>query len=521
MADITFREKQMKIRAVSAAVLGLLYAVNPPAAQAQKAEDTIRLAINDPFNVLDSYTVGQEEANTFNRTIYQHLIAYDEYKKKWVPILAKSFRRIDPKTLEFELRDNVKFHNGNPFDASDVKYMADWVTHPDSKVVFKDRYSWIKQVEILSPHKIRLHSAMAFSTDLGALAYRFRIYDKETHEALADKADYGKTGIGTGPYRLVSLDRNKGVVTERIDNYYGDEGYYRAPVRRVHAIPIPDAQTRVAQLLTGGIDLMRNIGPDEAKNLSGNPNLGITVTDSGVLLYVTFDVAGRSSNKVMMDERVRKAFIMAIDTDLLVKNLIPGGDKAHMAKAICLPSVFGCAPTTEPYKFNPTEAKRLLAEAGYPNGLDLTLHVHATVRNIAEAIAGEVRKVGFRASIESMPLSVYVKKRGDGEFTTFVNTYPTYTHPDMATLWDFFFNGERDYWHDPFIEKTMTDGNLEFDDAKRTALYTPALDLINRKAYILPISEMPMLWAHQKDVVVMPDTLSASSPVLGDFAWKQ
>jgi ABC-type transport system substrate-binding protein len=67
----------------------------------------------------------------------------------------------------------------------------------------------------------------------------------------------------------------------------------------------------------------------------------------------------------------------------------------------------------------------------------------------------------------------------------------------------------------------MTDGNLEFDDAKRTALYTPALDLINRKAYILPISEMPMLWAHQKDVVVMPDTLSASSPVLGDFAWKQ
>ena len=499
--------------------LGLPFTTLP--AQAQKAQDTIRLAINDPFNVLDSYTVGQEEANTFNRTIYQHLIAYDEHKKKWVGILAKSFKRIDPTTLEFELRDNVKFHNGNPFDALDVKYMADWVTAPSSKVVFKSRYAWIKQVEILGPYKIRLHSAQAFSTDLGSLAYRFRIYDKETHEALADKADYGRTAIGTGPYRLVSLDRNKGVVTERIDNYYGDEGYYRAPVKRVTAVPIPDAQTRVAQLITGGIDLIRNIGPDEAKNLAGHPNLGVTVTDSGVLLYVTFDAAGRSSNKAMTDERVRKAFIMALDRDLLVKKLVPGGDSAYMAKAICLPSVFGCAPTTEPYKYDPAQAKKLLAEAGYPDGLDLTLHVHATVKNIAEAIAGEVRKVGFRASVESMPLSVYVKKRGDGEFTTFVNTYPTYTHPDMATLWDFFFSGDRDYWHDPAIEKAMADGNLEFDGAKRTAIYTPALDLINRKAYILPISEMPMLWAHEKDVVVMPDPLSASSPVLGDFAWKK
>ena len=490
-------------------------------ALAQKAQDTIRLAINDPFNVLDSYTVGQEEANTFNRTIYQHLIAFDEYNKKWVPILAKSFKRIDDKTLEFDLRDNVKFHNGNPFNADDVKYTYDWVTAPDSKVVFKDRYSWIKQTEVINPYKVRIHSLNAFSTDLGALAYRLRVYDKETHEPLQDKSDYGRIGVGTGPYKLVSLDRNKGVIVERIDDYYGDEGYYPAPVRRVHAIPIPDRNTRVAQLLTGGIDLMRNIGTDEARDLAGHPNLGITATDSGVLLYITFDAVGRSANKIMMDERVRKAFVMAIDRDLLVKRIVPAGDKAHIAHAICLPSVLGCAPSTEPYQYNPAEAKRLLAEAGYPNGVDLIIHTHNTVTYIAEAIAGEVRKVGFRATIETMPLSVYVKKRGDGDFTTFVNSYPTGTHPDMVTLWDFFFGGNRDYWHDTTIEKIAASGDLEFDDAKRTAIYTPALDRVNEKAYILPISEMPMLWAHDKNVEVTPDRLSASSPVLGDFGWKK
>ena len=503
--------------AVALAAMGL--ACTPAAAQ--KAQDTIRLAINDPFNVLDSYTIGHEESNTFNRTIYQHLIAYDEYKKKWVPILAKDFRRINPTTLEFDLRENVKFHNGNPFNADDVKYTADWATAPESKVVFKDRYTWIKQVEILNPYKIRIHSREPFSTDLGALAYRLRIYDKETHEPLQDKSDYGRIGIGTGPYKLISLDRNKGVVVEKFDEYFnGDGGYFRAPAKRVHGLFIPDRQTRIAQLMTGGIDLIRNMGADEAKDLATNPALGITTTASGILLYVTLDAAGRSGNKAMMDERVRKAFIMGIDRDLVVKNFVPGGEKAIMTKGICLPSVFGCAPTNEPYKYDPAQAKKLLAEAGYPNGLDLTIHVHDPQKTIAEAIAGEVRKVGFRASVETLTLSVYVKKRGDGEFTSFVGSYPTGTHPDMATLWDFFFTAPRDYWKDDFIAKAAADGNLEFDDAKRTALYTPALNRVNEKAYIFPVSEMPMLWGHAKDVEVMIDPLADSAPVLGDFRWK-
>jgi len=512
----------MKLDFTGAALAALVaVGIGASPALAQKAQDTIRLAINDPFSVLDSYTVGHEESNTFNRTIYQHLIAYDEYKKKWVPILAKSFKRINETTVEFELRNNVKFHNGNPFNADDVKYTVDWATHPDSKVVFKDRYTWIKQVEVLDPYKIRIHSASPFSTDLGALAYRLRIYDKETHEALQEKSDYGRIGVGTGPYKLVSLDRNKGVVAEKFDGYFGDEGYFRAPVNRVHGLFIPDRQTRVAQLMTGGIDLMRNIGADEAKDLAGNPALGVTTTASGSLLYITLDALGRSGNKAMMDERVRKAFIMAIDRDLLVKNLVPGGEKAIMPKGICLPSVFGCTPTNEPYKYDPAQAKKLLAEAGYPNGLDLVVSVYDPQKSIAEGIAGELRKVGFRASVESLTLSVYVKKRGDGELTAFVGQYPTGTHPDMVTLWDFFFTGNRDYWKDDFIAKIAAAGNVEFDDAKRAALYTPALNRVNEKAYIYPMSEMPMLWAHNKDVVVMPDLLADSAPVLGDFMWKK
>ncbi len=507
----------MSIRLI-AALSALAFTTAP--ALAQKAEDTIRLAVNDPFNTIDSYTIGHEESNTFIRVLYQHLINYDEYKQKWVPMLATSFKRIDDKTLEFDLRDDVTFHNGNKFDANDVKYLIEYLADPTTKVMFKDRYSWIKGVEILSPYKVRLHESASFSTDLGTLAYRIRIYDKETHEPLADKSDYGRLGIGTGPYKLLSLDRNKGAVVERTTNQFEASGYYRTPVKRVQAVFVPDKQTRIAQLLTGGIDLMRNIGPDEGQALAGNPNLGITPTNSGTILYTTFDVVGRSASKVMTDERVRKAFIMAIDRDKLVKALVPGGDKAYMMRSICLPTMFGCAPTTDPYPYDPAQAKRLLAEAGYPDGLDLQIDVFEPVKYVAEAISGEVRKIGIRASVQPLTSTVYVKKRGDGEFTTFVGNYPTGTHPDMATMWDFFFAGNRDYWKDAVIDKAYADGNLEFDDAKRTALYTPALDRVNKLAYILPISEMPMLWAHNKDLRVQDNLLSASSPVLGDFSWK-
>ena len=511
-----------KFLMTAAAALSAMSMLASPAL-AQKDKDTIRLAVNDPFNVLDSYAIGHEEANGFNRAVYQHLINYDEYNKKWVSVLAKSFRRVNDTTLEFDLRENIKFHNGNTFDANDIKAVTDHITSPNSKVVFKDRYSWIKQTEVLSPYKLRITSTKAFSTDLGALAYRVRVYDGETLNGLADKLDYGRAGTsaGTGPYKLVSLDRNKGAAIERFDEFAGDKALFKAPVRRVEAHFIPDKQTRIAQLLTGGIDLMRNIGPDEAQDLKGNPGLGVTTTASGVFVYVTFDALGRSANKAMTDERVRKAFVMAVDRNLLVKGIIPGGDRAYLTKSICLPSVFGCTPTTEPVKYDPAGAKRLLAEAGYPNGLDLTIHVFEPVKYIAEALAGEVRKVGIRASVESLTSSVYIKKRGDGEFTSFVGNYPTGTHPDMVTLWDFFFSGSRDYWKDDFINKIAADGDLEFDDAKRAALYAPALDRVNAKAYIFPISEMPMVWAHNKDIAVTPNALGDSYPIVGDFFWKK
>ena len=505
---------------ISLVAAGLVAFVSFPVA-AQKADDTIRIAVNDSFAILDTYHFSLDEAAAFDRGVYLPLISYDQAKKQWVNLMTKSFRRIDPLTIEFELRDDISFHNGNKFDAADVKGTLEWLADPNVKIQFKSRYDWVKTVEILGPYKVRIHAKKAFSTDLGMLAYRMRMRDIETLNALADKSEYGKNPNGIGPYRVTSIDRNAGLALEAVPNHWEGGKYFPQPVKKVRALFIPDRQTQVAQLMTGNIDLMRTITTDDAKNLAANPTLAVTPTGSEMLLYVTFDAAGRSKNKAMTDARVRKAFIMAIDRKSLLKHILPGGDIAHLNKAICFLTTIACAPTTDVYAYNPAEAKKLLAEAGFPKGLDLVLHAHEPVKYVAEALAGEVRKVGIRASVESMPSAAYVRMRGAGEFTAFTGFFPAGTHPDMAVLNDFFFNDTRDYWQDAMIKKAMEEGDAEFDDAKRTALYTPILDKVNKEAYILPLSELPIVWAHNKDVVVKPNPLTSSLPNLGDYGWKK
>ena len=503
-----------------AGILGLAAAslILAAPATAQKSKDTLRIVINDMFGAMDPYNFPHDEGGSFYRTVYSNLIDFDERKQVFVPSLAKSWKRVSNTVLEFDLRDDVKFHNGNKFDADDVVATFNWFNDPKTKIRFIDRYNW-GTAEKLGEHKIRITAKQPFSTDMSAIAYRIKILDAETMKGLQSMNDYGRfTPNATGVYKVVDFDQNRGLLLEAVPNHWDKSGYSRAPAKRVHGIPVPDRQTQIAKLLTNEVDLLRNVTAEDAKELK-NQGFAVTPTPAQNLIYVTLDAAGRSKNKVMTDERVRKAFIMSIPRDQIVKTYVPGGDKAEQPLGICFKQTVACKLSTKVHDYNPEMAKKLLAEAGYPNGVDVVMDVFAPVRQIAEAIAGEARKVGFRMSINSMTLGVYVKRRGDGEFTAFTGYYPTSAQPDVANLLDFFFGADRDYWKDEGIAKAAAAGNLEFDLAKRTVIYTPALDAINTKAYIFPVAELPLVFAMNKDVKVLSNPTSAAESRLGDYAW--
>jgi peptide/nickel transport system substrate-binding protein len=178
-----------------------------------------------------------------------------------VPGLATSWKvdDADPTRWTFTLRDGVKFHDGTVMTADDVVYTMNYFADPKLKVRFKSRYDWPKTIEKLSEYKVRITSKEPLSSDLFMLAYRSRVFDSKILSKLDNPNDYGRVSASaTGPYKINYVDKNKGIMVERVENYFGDAGgYYRAPVKRVHGIPLPDAQSQIAQLMTGGVDLLR------------------------------------------------------------------------------------------------------------------------------------------------------------------------------------------------------------------------------------------------------------------------
>ena len=278
----------------SARIVGLAAAalvVGGPAL-AQKSKDTMRIAINDPFSVLDSYHVPHEESGYFGRTLYNSLIAYDEHNGKFVPVLAKAWRKIDDKTHEFDLRDDVVLHSGNKFTSEDIKHTIEYLIDPKVKIRFKDRYTFVDRVEALGPYKLRIVSKQPTATDLSTIAYRFRTYDAAVHKSLANPADYGRVSASsTGPYRMVSIDSANGLILERWEKAFKSP-YIRSPIKRIVGAFVPDRQTQKAQLFTGGLDVLRDITADDERQLGQMPNLALTPTASKQIMYVTLDAAG-------------------------------------------------------------------------------------------------------------------------------------------------------------------------------------------------------------------------------------
>ena len=489
-------------------------------ALAQKSKDTLRIAINDPFSVLDPYHFPQDEVGYIARGIYGHLIDYDEHNGKYVPELASSWKRIDPVTLEFKLRHDITFSSGNPFTSADVKKTFDYLSDPKVKIRFKARYTWVKEVQTPDPYTVRIISKKPKADDLSTIAYRYHIYDGVYHDSLENKADYGKKAPTTGPYEMTELDRANGITLVRFKDFKLGNEYFRAPIGTIRGLWMPDRQTQIAQLFTGGVDVLRTITADNARELAGRPGIKITATASKNLLYITMDKAGRSDNKVMTDERVRKAIFMAVNRDALLKNYVAGGSIAERPPGICFKSTIDCKITTTPTGYDPAGAKALLAQAGHPNGFSLQLDVFAPIKEIAEAIAGDLQKVGIKVTVNPMPLSVYVKRRGAGKFTAFVGYYPTVAHPDTGNMLNFFFGANRDYWNDPMIDKAAAAGATELDPIKRTAIYTPALNKATDAHDIYAISELPTVWAHTSDVEIKDNQLSVAEIRPQDFFWK-
>jgi peptide/nickel transport system substrate-binding protein len=319
------------------------------------------------------------------------------------PSLAESWTvSADQRVYEFKLREGVKFHNGDPFTAEDVKFSFQ---RAKGSRILREK---VREVTVVGPHRVRFHlhepwpDFMSFYGTLVSGAGW--IVPKKYVEQVGDEG-FRKQPIGLGPYRFVSHTPGVELVMEAF------EGYWRKVphVKRLVYKMVPEATTRLAMLKRGEVDLAYLLDAPMAQEVKRDPNLKLAFSGGiGVFFLDFFDQWDPKSP--WHDRRVRLASVLAVDARAVNEAENLGASRLTGSIA---PRKFEFTLPLEPYPYDPARAKQLLAEAGYPNGFDAgDLYPYPPYFSMGEAVAGYLGTVGIRMKIRTMERAAFVSAWG-------------------------------------------------------------------------------------------------------------
>ncbi|MDB5407277.1 MAG: hypothetical protein JWL84_2189 [Rhodospirillales bacterium] len=506
------------------AVIATALLLGAAPAGAQKAKDTLRVAFTDPISTILDMEDPKPETRITTGAVFDWLICYDRNSRSFAPLLAKSWSQIDDRTIEFVLRDDVVFHDGSKLTADDVVYTLSWAIDPQNKLRYAaGDLAWLEHAEKVDDYRVRVIAKEPTPLALVRLAISAPILPAKLHASYETKSDFGrKTPIGTGPYKVASFDSSAGIVLVRNDDYkLASNCRQGASIGRIQALPILDLQTQVAQLTVGGIDLLHTSSKDTADLLASNPLLAVTASQGMSYVYISIDAIGRSGNAALGDLKVRQALAQAMDREMVARSVLPGSDAVHAIDALCLPNQLGCDFSTKPPPYDPAAAKRLLTEAGYPDGFDVEITAFTGNYSLAEALSGEFRKIGVRARVDKVTFGTYRQKEVAGKIQILAGSWSASGLPDVsATVDKYFDGGPRDYWRDTAIAKLAKDGLTTLDEGKRRAIYRELFDRVNEQSYVVPIANRPDAFVHTRDLQIGLGVINPYGAALTEMSWK-
>lgn len=505
---------QFKTLATSLVIAGFLCASG--SALATKKDDTLRMAYDqapesvDPFfnNVRIGVIIA---ANVWDTLLYRDPLT-NEYKGQ----LAKSWKQVDDKTIDFELREGIKFHNGEEFDADSVVYTLNFVADPKNKATTQANVSWIDKAEKLGKYKVRLTTKKPFPAAKEYLSTTVAIMPAKYYKEVGPAGMSAKP-VGTGPYKVTAYQPGKSITLERNKEYFKDSPKAQPKIGKVIIRFIPDKQTQVAEVISGGEDFIMNVAKDQAEQLKAMPNLQVASGNTMRIVFLQLNSRDGGPAPELKDERVRKAIAHAIDRPSIVKNIVGGG--AELLNTICSPSQVGCTSEgATVYKYDPELSKKLLAEAGYPNGFNVDILAYRE-RNQTEAIINYLRAVGIKAKLNFLQYAamrdvIYANKAAITHQTWGSNL----VNDVSASTPVFFGGGGYDVTRDPAVVDLLNKGDNTIEPAARNEAYKKALDLISEHAYAVPLWTLPAYYVANKDVNFkpLPDELIR----FWDMSWK-
>jgi peptide/nickel transport system substrate-binding protein len=493
-----------------------LLAAAPGPVMAGKADDTLVWATSNEIDTADLYYQNLREVVIVAHLACDTLIHHDPISGAYKPLLAESYAWVDDETLDVTLRKGIKFHNGKNFAAEDVAYTLNYASKPENAVVTALVADWIKEVEVVAADKVRIHAKHPTPAALEYLSGVTPIYPVGHYESAAPAGDGkprnsrgGVVPICTGPYKITKFLPGQAAEMVKNTDYFAASPKGQPSIGKIVYRTIPNAATQVAELITGGIDWLWDASPDNAAKLGKMPNITVKSAPTTRMSFLSLDAAGRSGKNPMQDVRVRRAIYHAIDRRAITRDLV--GEGAAVLDSICAPSQFGCATDVAVYPYDPTKAKQLLVEAGYPDGFTMPLYAYRD-RPYSEAVVGFLRKVGITAELRFLQwtaLRQIVQQEGKAAMAQL--TWGSQGILDASASVSNYFEGSNDdYARDPEVTAWLKAADSTIDTVARKELYGKALRKIADEAYFVPIFLYGRNYAFNSalDYPVTPDELA-------------
>jgi peptide/nickel transport system substrate-binding protein len=498
--------------AVAAAVLAM--ASGP--AVAGKKDDTIRFAYDQVIENVDPYFNNLRLGVILGANVWDTLVYRDPESNTYKGQLATAWKWIDDKTLEFELRKGVKFHNGEEFDADDVVYTFTYASDPANKSTTQTNINWIAKAEKLDKYKVRIHTKRIFPAALEYLAGPLVIHPNEYYAKVGPKGMNEKP-VGSGPYRIVEHIVGKTIRLERNPSPWAGSNKAVPKVAKVEIRMIPDRQTQVAEVLSGGMDLIMSVAYDQAKQLEAAPQVAVQPGGTMRIVFLLFNAGENAPAKELRNLKVRQAIAHAIDKKTMAKTLVGGG--ALTIDAICFPTQVGCdVSQTTKYEYDPAKAKKLLAEAGFPEGLTVALFAYRE-RPQTEAMINYLRAVGIKAELKFMQYAAMREQHRANKAAMLHQTWGSFNVNDVSASTSHYFKGvDDDMTRDPEIIALLARGDGSVDAKVRQDAYRQAHKLITERAYAVPLYALVTWYVQSKDLSFRPypDEL----PRFYEMSWK-
>ncbi|MGF1502040.1 MAG: ABC transporter substrate-binding protein [Paracoccaceae bacterium] len=467
--------------------------------------------------------------NAMARHVFDNLINQNE-NQQLTPGLATEWGPIDDLTWEFKLREGVTFHDGSAFDADDVVCSFERAPNvPNSPSSFAT-YTTGKTVTKIDAFTVHITTEEPYPLMANDVSTIPIVSDTSGCDATTEAFNSGEATIGTGPFTFEAYNPGDSIVFARNEGYWGGAPDWE----RVTFRPISSGPARVAALLAGDVDMIAGVPTTDIATLEARDDVTLSQGVSNRVIYLHLDhdrddspfVKANGGGDIvnpLKTQAVRLAISKAIHRDAIVERVMEG--VAIKAGQLLPEGFFGVSDKLEPVAYDPEGAKALLAEAGYPDGFELTIHGpndrYINDANIAEAIGQMLTRIGITTTVETMPRSVYFSRASKGgpdgtpEFSFILVGWGAGSGEASSPLKSLihthdpekgFGASNRGRYSNPEVDALIEEALRTVEDPDRAALLAEATEKAIEDVAIIPLHYQVNTWAARSGLTYTPRT---------------